>query len=87
MEWYYDIFGVLSLVFVWVIPAALLLAVVVFTVSGCTLTLAGIGVRLRSKIQAKTHSKSLICSTDADCPLGFVCIDGRCMPVKPQTPG
>jgi len=32
MEWYYDVFRVLSLVIVWAIPAILVLAVVVFAI-------------------------------------------------------
>jgi len=85
-----DVFRVLSLVVVWAIPAALILAVVVFILAAPALTLAGVFVRLyevvRDKLQrtarAETQPLNLACSVDADCPPGFVCADGHCVPEK-----
>lgn len=30
----------------------------------------------------KTRSKKLVCSVDADCPPGYVCVDGFCVPAS-----
>jgi len=94
VEWYYDVFKVLSLLVVWAIPAILVAAIVGFTVLAPTLALAGMGinlyktvsVRLGSKVSAKTQRTNLVCSTNADCPPGLVCVNGRCVPVKPRVP-
>ena len=85
-----DVFRVLSLVVVWAIPAALILAVVVFVIAAPAVTLAGAVLRLydavRDKLQrtarAETQPLNLACSVDADCPPGFVCADGHCVPEK-----
>jgi len=90
MEWYYDFFRVLSLVIVWAIPAALIVAVVAFVIAAPALTLGGVVirlyevvcVRLRRSARAKMRGVNLTCSIDADCPLGYVCVSGHCVPVK-----
>jgi Cys-rich repeat protein len=33
-----------------------------------------------SRASAKQDITTLVCSINADCPTGFVCIDGYCMP-------
>jgi len=88
MERYYDVFRVLSLVIVWAIPAILIVAVVVFVIGAPALTLGGVvlrlydivSVRLRRKAQAETQGLNMACSVNADCPPGFVCMNGFCMP-------
>jgi hypothetical protein len=85
-----DVFRVLSLVVVWAIPAILILAVVVFILAAPALTLAGVFVRLyevvrdnlRRRAPAEVEGLNLACSIDADCPPGFVCVNGRCAPEK-----
>jgi len=86
----FDVFRVLSLVVVWAIPAILILAVVVFILAAPALTLAGVFVRLyeivRDKLQRRARAEveglNLTCSINADCPPGFVCANGRCVPEK-----
>ena len=88
MELYYDVFRALSLVIVWAIPAILIVAVVVFVIGAPALTLGGVvlrlydivSVRLRRKAQAETQGLNMACSVNADCPPGFVCMNGFCMP-------
>lgn len=90
MEWYYDVFRVLSLVLVWAIPAILILAVVAFIVAAPSVTLAGAVLRLydvvrdtlRRRAPAETQGLHLACSSDSDCPPGFVCVGGYCVPDK-----
>lgn len=92
MELYFGVFRVLSLVVVWAIPAILVVGVVAFLVSAPVLTLGGAllrlydiaHIRLRRKPQAGMPilSPKWACSVDTDCPTGFVCIDGRCVPQK-----
>ena len=31
---------------------------------------------------ASTLAETLFCRIDADCPPGYVCVDGRCVPAK-----
>ena len=86
----YDIFRVLSLVIVWAIPAILLMAVAVFVIVAPTLTLGGViarlyevvGVRLRRRMQARQQGLDTVCSVNADCPPGFVCAEGHCVPAR-----
>lgn len=83
-----DIFRALSLVIVWAIPAVLVLAVVAFMVGAPVLTLGGAVLRLYNSISVRRHRKApaetrgpeLTCSVDADCPSGFVCVNGYCVP-------
>ncbi len=92
MELYYDVFRVLSLVIVWAIPAILILAVVVFVIAAPALTLGGVVLRLydtvsvglRRKPQAETQTQGLhlACSSDTECPTGFVCVGGYCVADK-----
>ncbi len=92
MEFYYDVFRLLSLMIVWAIPAILIVAVVVFVIGAPALTLGGVvlrlsdivSVRLRRKPQAETQTQglNLTCSVNADCPRGFVCVNGYCVPTK-----
>ncbi len=90
MEWYYDIFKVLSLVTVWAIPTALIAVVVLFVVASPLLAMGGLVTRLYgffraglpSKAQAERPGANLACSIDADCPAGFMCVNGRCVPEK-----
>ena len=78
MEWYHDVFRVLSLVITWTIPATLVAAVVAFVIVAPALTLGGVGmklydivsVRLRRSVQAETQGLNRAFSTDADCPPG-----------------
>jgi len=89
MEWY-DVFRVFGLVVAWAIPAVLILAVVAFIFAAPALTVGGmvlrlydiLSVRLRKKAQAERQSFNLACSVDNDCPPGFVCVNGHCMPEK-----
>jgi hypothetical protein len=49
------------------------------------LNINGIGTTIKSKKKAKLLEKAipdLTCSINADCPAGFVCIEGRCVPEK-----
>ncbi len=90
MEWYYDIFKVLSLVAVWAIPTALIAVVVLFVVASPVLAVGGLVTRLYgffhaglpSRVQAERRGLNLACSIDTDCPPGFVCANGRCVPEK-----
>jgi len=85
-----DIFRVLSGVVVWAIPAILVLAVVVFVVAAPAAALAGAvlhlyeGVRnkLRRRVPAEMEDLNLVCAVDAECPPGFVCVKGHCVPEK-----
>ncbi len=88
MEVYDGILRILSLVVVWVIPATLIVAVVAFVVGAPALTLGGLvlrlygtmSVRLRRKTRTETRGFNLGCSIDADCPPGYICVDGVCEP-------
>ncbi|MFQ5997433.1 MAG: dickkopf-related protein [Dehalococcoidales bacterium] len=90
MEWYTDFFRVLSLLVVWAIPAALVVAVVVFVIAAPALTLGGVVIRLyeivrfrlRRRAPAEMPGLHLSCSIDADCPPGYVCVNGLCVPKK-----
>jgi len=88
----YDVLRALSLVIVWAIPAILIVAVAVFVIAAPALTLGGvvirlyeiICVRLRKKPQEKSQTQglNLTCTIDADCPQGYVCLTGYCVPQK-----
>ena len=90
MEWYGDVFRVLSLVVAWAIPAALVLAVLLFSIFAPSLALAGIGFRLYrfvfgrlgSKTQPEMQDDNTVCFMDGDCPPGFVCVSGHCVPAQ-----
>ena len=57
MEFYYDVFRVLSLVIVWAIPAILIVAVVAFVIGASALTLGGVVLRLRDIVSVRLLSK------------------------------
>lgn len=86
----YDVLRALSLVIVWAIPAILIVGVVAFVIVAPALTLGGlilrlsdiVSVRLRRKPQVKTQTQglNLACSIDTDCPAGYTCVGGRCVP-------
>lgn len=88
MEVYEGFFRALSLVIVWAIPASLIIAVGAFVVSAPALALGGLALRLYSIASFRMHRKSqtkpmglnVACSIDADCPSGFVCLNGICVP-------
>lgn len=91
MEWYYDVFRVLSLLVVWAIPAVLVMLVVAFVVAAPALAMGGVvsglrerlGARLQARAKGnKRQSVTLTCSIDTDCPPGFVCVNGSCRPVS-----
>ena len=49
------------------------------------LNVGGIYAAIKTKKEVKLLGKTLtnlICSIDTDCPRGFVCFDGRCVPAK-----
>ncbi len=87
MEWYYDTFRFLSLFIVWAIPAVLLMLVVLFVVAAPALAVGGVvsglcerlGANLQAKVkEQKGQGLGLTCSINADCPPGFVCVNGSC---------
>ncbi len=88
----FDVFRVLSLVVTWAIPAILVAAVVGFIVLGPAMMLAGVILRsyeavrdsLRRRARAEAEVLNPACSIDADCPEGFICANGRCVPEKAQ---
>ncbi len=42
---------------------------------------AGVGLyKLNTGVRAKRVAFVVKCSIDADCPLGYVCVEGRCLP-------
>lgn len=92
VEWYYNLFRALSLVVVWAIPVFLVAAVVVFAIGAPVLTSGGLLIRLydsvrptlRTRVQPEAPASTLACSVDADCPTGFVCADGHCVPATPR---
>ncbi len=80
----YDVLRVLSLVVVWAIPAILVLGVVAFVVLAPAFAFGGAARRLydngkKTKLQRHT-SPAFTCSIDTDCPPGYVCVGGRCIP-------
>ncbi|OGO17121.1 MAG: hypothetical protein A2Z02_00905 [Chloroflexi bacterium RBG_16_48_7] len=84
----YIIFKFLSLVIVWFIPALLILATFAFMISIPVFSLGGLlfkihdafWVRLKGNIQATSRRIKATCSVDTDCPEGFVCLSGYCVP-------
>lgn len=92
MELYYDVLRVLSLVIVWAIPATLVVAVAAFVIVAPALTLGGVLIRLyeivclrlRRRARAEAQGVNLACSVDVDCPVGYICVGGYCVP-KPAS--
>lgn len=72
MEWQY-IVAIVIAGFVALFPAALVWYICI----------GGICEAVRSKERAKSLKKAptnLTCTIDADCPRGYVCVNGRCVP-------
>jgi len=86
----FDVFRLLSLVVTWAVPALLIVAVAVFIVTSPLFALGGLitkwyeffHARLPSRTQAEKRGLNLVCSTHTDCPPGFLCENGRCVPEK-----
>lgn len=90
MEWY-DVFRVFSLVAVWAIPAILIVALGAFIILAPVFTSAGVVLRLHEVVHDKLVRRGqaeaqplidmgLACSIDGDCPSGYVCVNGKCVP-------
>ena len=84
----YDVLRALSLIIVWAIPALLVVGVVALVITmpaliagGAILRLSNIvSAGLRRKPQVKTQAQGMTCAIDTDCPLGYVCMAGHCVP-------
>lgn len=72
MEWPYVVVVVVG-GFVVLIPAALIWYICIGGIC------AAITDKKREKVLEKTPA-NLTCTIDADCPPGYVCLNGRCMP-------
>jgi hypothetical protein len=48
----------------------------------CTpaLVWAGVGSALFESRRKTREARTMVCRIDADCPPGFLCVNGRCMP-------
>ncbi len=48
------------------------------------ISIAGLFLLWQRSTSAKRVAVGMACSIDADCPPGFVCINGRCVPKTAQ---
>ncbi len=62
--------------------SAALLIIAIYVVLPALLGMVIVGFFLlrQHRVNAKLSSTELECSTDADCPPGYVCVGGHCVP-------
>ena len=86
MEILQDILRFLPLVF-WIIPVALIAAVILSALAIPAISIGGPIMRLLTVRSDRLKGdqgdmRVFTCSIDADCPRGYICNNGRCVPVQ-----
>jgi hypothetical protein len=56
-------------------------AIIGFIIVGSFMLWEHWAIRKVAHVEKQASQPLMVCSTDADCPLGYVCMGGRCVPV------